>query len=104
MAKKRRVDQAEVGRQHIDNEVELVNGSRDNKQKKKNNKKRIFGDEEKIEVKETPTVSIAVPGSIIDNAQSLELATRVFAISSPRLSVFVSNFFMLNHSRVEEEK
>lgn len=77
MAKKRRVDQAEVGRQHIDNEVELVNGSRDNKQKKKNNKKRIFGDEEKIEVKETPTVSIAVPGSIIDNAQSLELATRL---------------------------
>lgn len=83
MAKKRRV-RAEVGRQHIDNELELVNGSRDNKQKKKKNKKRILGDEEKIEVKETPTVSIAVPGSIIDNAQSLELATRVFAISCPR--------------------
>ena len=42
------------------------------KKKKKRNKEQNDGDSN-----ETPTVSIALPGSIIDNAQSLELATRV---------------------------
>lgn len=42
-----------------------------NKKKKKNKKNNII-----------PTVSIALPGSIIDNTQSFELATRVIFLFS----------------------
>lgn len=55
---------------------EEENEAKDEKNRKKKKKKR----EEKRQQrkgKETPTVSIAVAGSIIDNAQSLELATRL---------------------------
>ncbi|KAL4642547.1 hypothetical protein ACB092_02G026700, partial [Castanea dentata] len=66
------------------NEVELVvNGdSNDNEKKKKKKKQKkqtnkADNDHEEEEAKEIPTVTIALAGSIINNAQSLELATRL---------------------------
>ncbi|XP_041001037.1 putative methyltransferase C9orf114 isoform X2 [Juglans microcarpa x Juglans regia] len=80
MAKKKRRAEAESesGPNAPDarqNDVELVNGNPRKKIKKK--KKRT--DEETEEI---PTVSIAVPGSIIDNTQSFELATRVIVFDN----------------------
>ncbi|KAF8401672.1 hypothetical protein HHK36_012618 [Tetracentron sinense] len=74
MAKKRR-DEAEAEAENgeekkREDEMELVNGDEKEKKKKKRKKEKIWG-------KEVPTVSIAVPGSIIDNAQSFQLATRL---------------------------
>lgn len=69
-------------------EVELVNGDSHNKKKKKKKKEIKGGDDEAQEI---PTVSIAVSGSIIDNAQSFELATRVLSLSLPSpLSLLLS--------------
>lgn len=62
-----------------DSEAQLVNGCSPEK-KKRRKKKKLENEEiegEKREPVSKPTVSIAVSGSIIDNAQSLELATRV---------------------------
>ncbi|KAJ4722405.1 Methyltransferase C9orf114 protein [Melia azedarach] len=58
------------------NESQNVDGddSHDNKKHKKNKKRDKQNDDAP---KDVPTVSIAVPGSIIDNTQSLELATRL---------------------------
>lgn len=81
MAKKKKRDEAEsepeVDAQNAQkpeplNEVELVNGESHKKKKKKKKKHKAHD-----EAKEIPTVSIAVSGSIINNAQSFELATRV---------------------------
>lgn len=47
----------------------------------RNQKKRKKKEKKERKGKEIPTISIAVAGSIIDNAQSLELATRVCAQS-----------------------
>ncbi|KAL6952571.1 hypothetical protein U1Q18_031193 [Sarracenia purpurea var. burkii] len=87
MAKKKKRDDSgavEVQSEawNAESELELVNGdSRETKhrhhhQKKKNKKKRE-NEKDEVEAKATPTISIAVPASIIDNAQSLELATRL---------------------------
>lgn len=62
--------------------LELVNGdSYQTKQQKRKKKKKQRRDDEKDDAEPQaaviPTVSIAVPGSIVDNAQSLELATRL---------------------------
>lgn len=65
--------------QESQNELSLANGdssSHDNKKKKKR-KRNQQNDDAPIEV---PTVSVAVPGSIMDNTQSLELATRVLSL------------------------
>lgn len=66
------------------NEVELVvNGDSHDSEKKKKKKKqkkqhnKADNDHEEEEAKEIPTVTIALAGSIINNAQSLELATRL---------------------------
>ncbi|KAM3755196.1 hypothetical protein ACB098_02G022500 [Castanea mollissima] len=66
------------------NEVELVvNGDSHDSEKKKKKKKqkkqtnKADSDHEEEEAKEIPTVTIALAGSIINNAQSLELATRL---------------------------
>ncbi|KAF5452484.1 hypothetical protein F2P56_027478 [Juglans regia] len=66
------------------NDVELVNGNPRKKIKKK--KKRT--DEETEEI---PTVSIAVPGSIIDNTQSFELATRLAGQIARAATIFRIN-------------
>lgn len=56
--------------------LSLLNG--DSHKKKKNKKtKAVKETNSEAEADEIPTVSIAIAGSIIDNAQSLELATRV---------------------------
>ncbi|XP_050220272.1 uncharacterized protein LOC126670561 [Mercurialis annua] len=54
---------------------DAVNGDGDSGKKIKKKKKKEKPNE--IEGKEKPTVSVALPGSIIDNTQSLELATRL---------------------------
>ncbi|XP_028118657.1 putative methyltransferase C9orf114 isoform X2 [Camellia sinensis] len=84
MAKKKKRAEAEAVEAqteapNAETELELVNGdSHDTKQKKNKKKKRKRENEkDHVQPKEIPTVSIAVPGSIIDNAQSLELATRL---------------------------
>ncbi|CAL5416065.1 unnamed protein product [Camellia sinensis] len=84
MAKKKKRAEAEAVEAqteapNAETELELVNGdSHDTKQKKnKKKKKKSENEKDHVQPKEIPTVSIAVPGSIIDNAQSLELATRL---------------------------
>ncbi|XP_041001036.1 putative methyltransferase C9orf114 homolog isoform X1 [Juglans microcarpa x Juglans regia] len=89
MAKKKRRAEAESesGPNAPDarqNDVELVNGNPRKKIKKK--KKRT--DEETEEI---PTVSIAVPGSIIDNTQSFELATRLAGQIARAATIFRIN-------------
>lgn len=99
MAKKKRKAEAESdsGPNAPDarqNDVELVNGNPHKKIKKK--KKRT--DEETQEI---PTVSIAVPGSIIDNTQSFELATRVhLSLLSIYFSVYLNSIFALLSPRL----
>ncbi|KAA8548605.1 hypothetical protein F0562_000289 [Nyssa sinensis] len=60
--------------QRVESEVELVNGYSLEKRKKKKKREK---EKNNLKPKEIPTVSIALPGSIIDNAQSFELATRL---------------------------
>ncbi|XP_016451376.1 uncharacterized protein LOC107776075 [Nicotiana tabacum] len=55
------------------NDAQLANGGSLEEQRKKKKKK----SKESVFKKEITTVSIALPGSIIDNTQSLELATRL---------------------------
>lgn len=82
------------------NETHLVNGNslKEKKTKKKKQKKnkeeggKKKTTEEDVVTNEKPTVTIAVAGSIIDNAQSLELATRVF-FCSDFASSFLFGFF-----------
>ncbi|GFZ14120.1 hypothetical protein Acr_24g0003100 [Actinidia rufa] len=68
----------------------LVNGdSLETKQhKKKKSKKKRESEKDDAKPKPTPTVSIAVPGSIIDNAQSLELATRLAGQIARAVTIF----------------
>ncbi|RAL44281.1 hypothetical protein DM860_015641 [Cuscuta australis] len=56
-------------------EIEAESANADSKHKKKKNED--FEGSNSALSKDLPTVSIALPGSIIDNAQSLELATRL---------------------------
>ncbi|XP_022956323.1 putative methyltransferase C9orf114 homolog [Cucurbita moschata] len=63
-------------------ETELINGCSPETKKKKKKRKKQNVENEEIEGEKRkpiskPTVSMAVSGSIIDNAQSLELATRL---------------------------
>ncbi|KAM3707380.1 hypothetical protein ACJW31_02G020600 [Castanea mollissima] len=89
MAKKKKRARAEAeakaeSQPQPQNEVELVvNGDSHDSEKKKKKKKqkkqtnKADSDHEEEEAKEIPTVTIALAGSIINNAQSLELATRL---------------------------
>ncbi|WCJ23711.1 hypothetical protein M5689_005722 [Euphorbia peplus] len=82
MGKKKKRAESDTDAQPLTNELkpqELVNGDSQEKLKKKKKKKKeeISTEEANNKLKEIPTVSIAVPGSIINNAQSLELATRL---------------------------
>ncbi|KAH8500380.1 hypothetical protein H0E87_015587 [Populus deltoides] len=82
MGKKQKKAEAETDAEGVENdkaenELELTNGDSHKKKKKKKNKERNESDKEVIKAKEIPTVSVAISGSIINNAQSLELATRL---------------------------
>lgn len=82
MAAKKKRDEAEAeASTHVSN-----GGSHEKKKKKKKKtkeQKNMLVDADNDHVT-PPTVSIALPGSIIDNTQSFELATRVF-LSHPIL-------------------
>lgn len=100
MGKKQKKAEAETDAERVENdkaenELELDNGDSHKKKRRKKNKERNEIDREVIEAKEIPTVSVAISGSIINNAQSLELATRVL---HPLYLVFL--FFKRNYSRV----
>jgi len=101
MGKKQKRAEAETEAERIENdkaenELELTNGdSHKKKKKRRRNKER---DERDKEAKEIPTVSIAVSGSIINNAQSLELATRVLYPLYFSISIFSSIFNCFNFS------
>ncbi|KAL8100241.1 uncharacterized protein LOC141683359 [Apium graveolens] len=73
MAKKKKRDDSE----QLHNEPSCANGNSDDKTEVKKKKKKHKEEEKSIGLKEKPTVSIALPGSIIHNAQTLELATRL---------------------------
>ncbi|KAK4587186.1 hypothetical protein RGQ29_024060 [Quercus rubra] len=81
------------------NEVELVvNGDSHDSEKKKNKKKKqkkqhnkADNDHEEEEAMEIPTVTIALAGSIINNAQSLELATRLAGQIARAATIFRIN-------------
>ncbi|GMP56491.1 hypothetical protein CsSME_00020956 [Camellia sinensis var. sinensis] len=83
MAKQKKRDESEaVQSRNEEDDSELVNGDsletkKKKKKKRKKEKNKRQNEQNDVEPNEIPTVSIAVPGSIIDNAQSLELATRL---------------------------
>ncbi|CAL5395492.1 unnamed protein product [Camellia sinensis] len=82
MARKKRRDESEaVQSRNEEDDSGLVNGdsleTKKKKKKRKKEKNKRQNEQNDVEPNEIPTVSIAVPGSIIDNAQSLELATRL---------------------------
>ncbi|KAK4388542.1 putative methyltransferase C9o [Sesamum angolense] len=69
-------------REREQNDVSAANGDSESqekhrKKKRKNREKVEEPQNEAVLATDIPTVTIAVPGSIIDNAQSLELATRL---------------------------
>ncbi|KAL5701792.1 hypothetical protein ACHQM5_027094 [Ranunculus cassubicifolius] len=72
MAKKRKIEPEPEAELKVEDEA-AINGESGTKTKKKKGKKHK-NKEEKYEI---PTVTMAVAGSIIHNAQSLELATRL---------------------------
>lgn len=98
--KKKRAEidaEAEAERNKLELE-ELINGDSHTKMKKKKKKKERNETEKEVnQAKGKPTVSIAVPGSIIDNAQSLELATRVIILSCTLYSLFLTYNQLLYH-------
>lgn len=66
--------------EHQNEAEQLINGDSRSKKKKRDSHKGTS------DASDIPTVTVAVPGSIIHNAQSLELATRVIlplSLSSP---------------------
>ncbi|KAF3649884.1 putative protein phosphatase 2C 70-like [Capsicum annuum] len=65
-----------IERNKEQNDVHLGNGDSQEQKKKKKKKSKEMVKEENV-LKEKPTVSIALAGSIVDNTQSLELATRL---------------------------
>ncbi|XP_043696945.1 putative methyltransferase C9orf114 [Telopea speciosissima] len=84
MGKKKRRERTETDAENGEEKNELKNGANvklingdaeGNKEEKKKKKRKQENNNDTT--KEIPTVSIAVSGSIIDNAQSLELATRL---------------------------
>ncbi|TQD97568.1 hypothetical protein C1H46_016828 [Malus baccata] len=81
MGKKKKRAESEAEAQPEENKVDIVNG--DSHQKDKKKKKHKFDGPAVI-----PSVSIAVPGSIIDNTQSLELATRLASQIARAATIF----------------
>ncbi|EOY05604.1 OB-fold-like, putative isoform 2 [Theobroma cacao] len=66
----------------------LLNGDAHKKKKKKKKTKAEKETNSEAKADEIPTVSIAVAGSIIDNAQSLELATRLASQIARAATIF----------------
>ncbi|XP_059649963.1 uncharacterized protein LOC132295679 [Cornus florida] len=98
MAKKKRRDESEEEIQaqaeeekKAGNGMELVNGDSNGKKKKKKKREKEKNNIEPKEKNDQPTVSIAVSGSIIDNAQSLELATRLAGQIARAATIFRVN-------------
>lgn len=98
MAKKKRDESEAESQAHLDNnaernkkpesEVEFVNGDSHEKINKKKKKKKGEREQNNTELNEKPTVTIALPGSIIHNAQSLDLATRLAGQIARAVTIF----------------
>ncbi|KAL8139574.1 hypothetical protein V2J09_005595, partial [Rumex salicifolius] len=81
MAKKKKLQVEALEREAKQDEMEIINGdgsqSATDKHKKKKKRKREREEHSDEAITTHRTVSIAIAGSIIDNTQSLELATRL---------------------------
>ena len=81
-------------KQATEGEVEPELNTNNDDSDDSHNKKKLKKKNKKMKI---PTVSIAVPGSIIDNVPTLELATRVLSIQDPPFSIFsiFPSFFLI---------
>ncbi|KAF7837256.1 putative methyltransferase C9orf114 [Senna tora] len=105
--KKKRTDSEATETEVIEpqNDGEVANGNTHRmkkKLKKKEKKKKIEMEDD--EGKEIPTVSIAVPGSIIDNAQSYELATRLAGQIARAATIFRINEVVVFDNKSNPDK
>ncbi|KZV33592.1 hypothetical protein F511_34360 [Dorcoceras hygrometricum] len=99
MGKKKKRDYEAEG----PNDPSLANGASQSseKQRKKKSKKT---EDVKSPANEMPTVSIAVPGSIIDNAQSLELATRLAGQVARAAAIFrIDEIVVVDNKSISED-
>ncbi|KAL5541623.1 hypothetical protein UlMin_009333 [Ulmus minor] len=99
---KKKKREGEEENQKPENEVEQLELSNGDSQKKRKRKKKKDKKEDD-EPKEIPTVSIAVPGSIIDNAQSLELATRLAGQIARAATIFRIDEVVVIDSKSDSE-
>ncbi|XP_054805825.1 LOW QUALITY PROTEIN: uncharacterized protein LOC129308612 [Prosopis cineraria] len=106
MGKKRRTDsEAETEAKEQQNDCELTNGDAHKMKKLRKKEKKRNIEKEDHEAKEMPTVSIAVPGSIIDNTQSYELATRLAGQIARAATIFRINEVVVfdNKSNIDKD-
>ncbi|KAI9386893.1 hypothetical protein POPTR_010G091400v4 [Populus trichocarpa] len=106
MEKKQKRAEAEIQAERVENdkaenELELTNGDSHKKKRRRRNKERNERDKE---AKEIPTVSIAVSGSIINNAQSLELATRLAGQIARAATIFRIDEVVVFDNKSSSEK
>lgn len=101
MGKKKREYEA-VGQ----NDLSSVNGASQSSEKQRKKKKKTKEQLKDVEsaANEMPTVSIAVPGSIIDNAQSLELATRLAGQVARAATIFrIDEIIVVDNKSISED-
>ncbi|TXG71991.1 hypothetical protein EZV62_000570 [Acer yangbiense] len=85
------------------NELDPANGDSNEKTKKKKKKKKKRDKQNDDASKELPTVSIALPGSIIDNTQSYELATRLAGQLARAMTIFrIDEVVVFDNKRTSE--
>ncbi|KAJ6771552.1 CLASS IV SAM-BINDING METHYLTRANSFERASE-RELATED [Salix koriyanagi] len=108
MGKKQKRAEAETEAETVENdkpenELDLTNGDSYKKKRRgrMRNKERNESDKE---AKEIPTVSIAVSGSIINNAQSLELATRLAGQIARAATIFRIDEVVVFDNKSSSEK
>ncbi|XP_073156605.1 uncharacterized protein [Henckelia pumila] len=99
--KKKREDEAEG-----QNDPFFANGASQSIEKQRKKKKKSNEQQKDVEsaANEMPTVSIAVPGSIIDNAQSFELATRLAGQVARAATIFrIDEIIVVDNKNICED-
>ncbi|KAF9673906.1 hypothetical protein SADUNF_Sadunf10G0072600 [Salix dunnii] len=108
MGKKQKRAEAETEAETVENdkaenELDLANGDPYKKKRKGRTRNKERNESDK-EAKEIPTVSIAVSGSIINNAQSLELATRLAGQIARAATIFRIDEVVVFDNKSSSEK
>ena len=81
--------------ERAENTEALQNGGLESSEKRSKKKRKNVGEVvDQPSPTETPTITVALPGSIINNTQSLELATRVIFFYSFKAYLFLYNLLM----------